>query len=158
MILNLTRNRYFFCKISFIWLVGSTGTSFIHGSSFLTNTSRYLTWDRISFASLAYLSVNSLVCLHFHNLLSWDVWDICLHADPFPTAQIGFNSYKLNNNCRWLLFSISRDSSWHIHFRLYPHSLSQFQPKLAQSILRLREFKFVQINNHTLFQRGIITK
>ena len=39
-----------------------------------------------------------------------------------------------------------------------PTLFSQFQPSLAQNIVRLREFKFVQMKGHALFQRMIITK
>ena len=34
----------------------------------------------------------------------------------------------------------------------------QFQPNLAQSILKCREFKFVQIKGQAIFQGEIITK
>ena len=39
-----------------------------------------------------------------------------------------------------------------------PEPLGQFQPNLAQSIIRWRESRVSQIYGHTLFQREIITK
>ena len=41
----------------------------------------------------------------------------------------------------------------------YPQEpLGQFQPNLAQSIIRWRKFKFVQMEDHTFSQGEIITK
>ena len=110
-ILNIIGKRYlgFFLKFNL-----STGTCFIHGSSFLINT-RHLTWDRTAFASLAYISVISLFAfiflIYFHEicriyfsmptysqqlksgliLINWTViaFDYCfLHWQSFKISRI----------------------------------------------------------------------
>ena len=123
--------------ISYNLIVGSTGTCFLHGSSFLTYTTSYLIWDWTSFASLASISVNSLFA-----------FSMPTHSQQLKLGLILIN---LTIILGWLLFSISRRSSRHNLFWLY---LKGF----TESILRFRGFKFVQVNNHTLTQREIITK
>ena len=73
-----------------------------------------------------------------------------LFSLPEPKAQESFsdqNLYILCRHCRKLFT-----------FSSFPEPLCQFQPNLAQSILRCRGFKFVQMKGSALFQGEIITK
>ena len=71
-----------------------------------------------------------------------------LLSSPEPKAQVRFSDQNLSvvrrRRWRWRkLFTISYFS---------PEPLGRFQPNLAQSILGLRGFKFVQMKSPVLFQ------
>ena len=86
------------------------------------------------------------------------MFSLLLHStySPEPKAQVSFSDHNLyvvgHHCCRWCrrkLFTFSSSS---------PEPLGQFQPNLAQSILRWRGFKFVQMKGPALFQGEIILK
>ena len=68
-------------------------------------------------------------CLYWE--LKWAFLIVCLSSSIYSSV------------CKLFTFSYSS-----------PESLGQLQPNLAKSILRWREFKFVQKKNHALFHVG----
>ena len=74
-------------------------------------------------------------------------------SSPEPKAQVSSSDQNLSvvrRRCRCRKLFIFSSSS--------PEPLGQFQPNLAQSVLGLRGFKFVQMKNPVLFQGKIIMK
>ena len=76
----------------------TTGTCFIHGLSFLTNTTRCLAWDRTPLASVCFISINYIFTLIF--LIQFALWGLFLLADPFSATHTGFNCYI---NCTYII-------------------------------------------------------
>ena len=77
--------------------------------------------------------------------------DIFFFTSPEQKAQVSFSDRLLSVVCLSVckLFTFSTSS---------PEPLDQFQPNLAQIILGLRGFKFVQMKGNALFQGEIIAK
>ena len=77
-------------------------------------------------------------------------------SSPEPKAQVSSSDQNLSvvrrrcRRCRCRKLFIFSSSS--------PEPLGQFQPNLAQSVLGLRGFKFVQMKSPALFQGEIIMK
>ena len=112
--LNSRINRHLFHAWVILWL------------PYYHNKIHHLGSDRLCFIGVYFCYFS--ICIHFPNLLFMRYVGYISPCQPIlNNLNIGFNSYKLINNCRWLLFPILRRSSWHIHSRLSPPpSLNQF--------------------------------
>ena len=74
---------------------------------------------------------------------------ICQKPDEDQVSFSDHNLFVVHRRCCRKLFTFSSSS---------PEPLGQFQPNMAQSILGLRGFKFVQMKGHSLLQVNKILK
>ena len=73
----------------------------------------------------------------------------------FQRHQVTFSHWNFSVVCHLCCCPFALLLLWTFHISINassPEPSCQFQPNLAQSLLGWREFKFVQMNGHTLFQ------